>query len=58
MGVGCLAQIDMNYNKHMTGRIMHENGFAYGYVDGVDWEVFQARKGKKWRLVKEVIEIK
>ena len=57
MGVGCLAKIDMDYNKHMTGRIMHENGFGYGYVDGNTWEVFQARKGKKWRLIKELIEI-
>lgn len=57
MGVGCLAQVDMGYNKHMTGRIMHENGFAYGYVDGSEWEVFQARKGKKWRLIKEMISL-
>ena len=58
MGVGCLAQTDMSYNKHMTARTMHENGFAYGYIDGKDWEVFQAKKkGKKWRLVKEMISL-
>jgi len=58
MGVGCLAQTDMDYNKHMSGRTMHENGFAYGYVDGKDWQVFQARKGnKKWLLVKDLIKV-
>ena len=57
MGVGCLAQTDMSYNKHMSGRIMHENGFAYGYVDGKEWQVFQAKKGKKWHLAKELITL-
>ena len=57
MGVGCLAQTDMSYNKHMTGRMMHQNGFAYGYVDGTEWNVFQAKKGKKWHLVKELMTI-
>jgi hypothetical protein len=57
MGVGCLAQIDMGYNKHMSGRILHQNGFAYGYVDGSDWQVFQAKKGKKWHLMKEIISL-
>tara|TARA_Y100000004_G_scaffold36286_1_gene38931 strand:- start:5695 stop:6426 length:732 start_codon:yes stop_codon:yes gene_type:complete len=57
MGVGCLAQTDMSYNRHMTGRIMHENGFAYGYVDGKEWQVFQAKKGKKWHLMKEIISL-
>ncbi len=57
MGVGCLAQTDMNYNKHMTGRIMHENGFAYGYVEGKEWQVFQAKKGKQWHLMKEIISL-
>jgi len=59
MGVGCLAQTDMDYNKHQTGRMLHQNGFAYGYVDGNDWQVFQAKKGSngKWRLIKEIIAI-
>ena len=58
MGVGCLAQTDMDYNKHMSGRIMHENGFAYGYVDGREWQVFQARGGKQsWKMAKELVEI-
>ena len=56
MGVGCLAQTDMEYNKHQTGRMLHQNGFAYGYSDGSDWQVFQAKRGKKnkWQLVKEI----
>lgn len=58
MSVGCLAQTDMGYNKHMTGRIMHENGFGYGYVDGKEWNVFQAKKGaKRWQVIKELIQV-
>ncbi len=58
MAVGCLANTDMSYNKHMTGRMMHENGFAYGYIDGNEWNVYQAKKGKKkWLVANELIEI-
>ena len=58
MAVGCLANTDMSYNKHMTGRMMHQNGFAYGYIDGNEWNVYQAKKGKKkWLVAKELIEI-
>tara|TARA_Y100001938_G_scaffold99362_1_gene135871 strand:- start:132 stop:869 length:738 start_codon:yes stop_codon:yes gene_type:complete len=59
MGVGCLANTDMDYNKHQTGRMLHQNGFAYGYSDGSDWQAFQAKKGSngKWRLAKELVTI-
>lgn len=55
-GVGCLARLDMEYNVMHPNRITHANGFAYGWVNGADWEVFQARKtkGKKWVVVKEI----
>jgi predicted phosphodiesterase len=50
MGVGCLAKLDMEYNVAQTGRMMHANGFAYGYIDKNDWQAWQARKGEngKW----------
>lgn len=59
MGVGCLANTDMDYNKHLTGRMLHQNGFAYGYSDGSDWQALQAKKGSsgKWRVAKEIVEI-
>ena len=47
--VGCLAQTKMNYNKHMTNRFMHENGWAYGLAWQGGFEVMQARrKDDKW----------
>lgn len=56
MGVGCLATTDMEYNRHQTGRMLHQNGFAYGHVQGKDWNVFQAKRGRsgKWLTVKEI----
>lgn len=56
MGVGCLANTDMDYNKHQTGRMLHQNGFAYGYSDGSDWQAFQAKKGTngKWRVATKI----
>ena len=55
--VGCLANLDMDYNAHQTGRMLHAHGFAYGYTDGQEWEVYQARKGKnnKWQLIEKTI---
>lgn len=47
--VGCLAQTEMEYNRHMTGRFLHQNGWAYGVVWKDGYEVMQARRmGKKW----------
>jgi predicted MPP superfamily phosphohydrolase len=58
-GVGCLAQLDMDYNVAQPNRITHKHGFAYGWTSGNDWEVYQARKGKgdKWQVVGKVITI-
>lgn len=55
-GVGCLAQLDMDYNVMHPNRITHAHGFAYGWVNGNDWEVFQARKGKggKWQVIEKL----
>ena len=48
-GVGCLCRLDMSYNRHFTGRLMHGHGWAYGFATKEDYQVFQARKmGKKW----------
>ncbi len=57
MGVGCLAKTDMEYNVAQTGRMLHANGFAYGYVDKNDWQVWQARRGEngKWVVAKEIL---
>ena len=59
MGVGCLAQTDMAYNKHMSARILHKNGFAYGFVEGNEWQVFQAKKGEdgKWIVPTKLIKL-
>ena len=59
MGVGCLARLDMDYNKSHTARMSHSHGFAYGYVDKKnDWEVYQAKKGGSgWVVAKELITI-
>ena len=47
--VGCLAQTKMGYNRHMTGRFLHQNGWAYGVVWKDGYEVMQARRmGDKW----------
>lgn len=55
MAVGCLATTDMQYNKHWPNRLTHRNGFAYGYSDTKQWEVFQAKKGPKgWALASEI----
>ncbi len=56
MGVGCLARLDMSYNRHMLGRLIHSHGFAYGWVDGSDWQVFQAKKGRsgKWLMATKI----
>lgn len=59
MGVGCLAKLDMEYNRYQTGRMLHSHGFAYGYVEKKDWQVFQAKKGGngKWVVATELMEI-
>lgn len=47
--VGCLARTEMEYNRHMTGRFLHQNGWAYGLAWKGGYEVLQARRmGKKW----------
>lgn len=43
MGVGCLADLNPEYNRHQTARLMHEHGFAYGVVGKKGWECFQAK---------------
>jgi len=51
MGVGCMARLDPEYNRHQTGRLIHAHGWAYGFVDGSDWECFQAKKTTRGQWV-------
>jgi len=57
--VGCLANLDMGYNKAQPSRIAHGHGFAYGYADAKGFEVYQAKptKGDKWRIIEKTREI-
>ena len=57
--VGCLADLNPEYNRHMTAKLMHEHGFAYGVVDGPEWQVFQAKPNKdgKWIVAQGIAEI-
>jgi predicted phosphodiesterase len=57
--VGCLADLNPEYNRHQTAKLMHQHGFAYGVVDGKDWQVFQAKPNEKgkWVLAKGMVEI-
>ena len=59
MGVGCLARLDMSYNKSQTGRMIHSHGFAYGYVEKKDWQVWQAKKNSlgKWVVSADIITL-
>ena len=55
-GVGALVKIDMDYNRASPNGLMHGNGWAYGYVDGKEWEVYTAKRGgdKKWRVATNI----
>ena len=59
MGVGCLANLNMEYNVAQTGRMMHQHGFAYGYSDKDDWQAWQAKEGKngKWVVAKQIMTL-
>lgn len=48
-GAGCLCQLDMEYNRHFTSRLMHQHGWGYGFVNKNEYHYFQARKmGERW----------
>jgi len=53
--VGCLAKLDMPYNVAQPARMMHQHGWAYGWTDGKDFEVYQARKTAtdKWHIIEK-----
>ncbi len=57
--VGCLANLDPEYNRHQTARLMHQHGFAYGVVGREGWEVFQAKPDSagKWHVATSIMEI-
>lgn len=56
IGIGALVQLDMEYNRAHTAGLMHGNGWAYGFVDKKEWEVFTAKRGedKKWRIATNI----
>lgn len=53
--VGCLANLDMPYNVQQPARINHKHGWAYGYVDGQEFEIFQAKRNKngRWLIIEK-----
>ena len=53
--VGCLANLDMAYNVAQPARMMHKHGWAYGWTDGKDFEVFQAKQNQngKWQVIEK-----
>ncbi len=42
-GSGAMCILDQPYNGSMMGKLRHENGWIYGYTDGVRATYFQAR---------------
>lgn len=55
MGVGCLATLEMEYNRNHTGRLMHQNGWAYGVAWNGGQKAFQAdRRAGKWFVANKV----
>ena len=46
-GVGCLADLNPEYNRHQTACLVHQHGFAYGIVGASGYEVFQAKPDKE-----------
>lgn len=58
--VGCLAKLDMEYNRAQIGSLRHAHGWAYGVVDERkgDFHVWQAeRVGGKFLCATELIEL-
>jgi predicted phosphodiesterase len=55
-GVGCLADLNPEYNRHQTARLMHQHGFAYGVVGPKGWEVWQAKPDKegRWHVAAQI----
>lgn len=51
--IPCLAQLNMDYNRHQEGALSHEHGWSYGVVD-LDSGFFQVwvarRFGGQWLL--------
>ena len=54
--VGCLANLNPEYNRHQTARLMHQHGFAYGVVGPKGWQVFQAQPDQegKWTVASQI----
>ena len=58
-GIGALTKVDMDYNRALPNGLSHGNGWAYGYVDGNEWDIFNAKKGGdgKWRVATSLKKI-
>jgi len=59
IGVGALASLDMDYNRSHVSGLSHGNGWCYGYVDGDEWDVINAKRGGdgKWRVATNLKKI-
>ena len=44
-GIGCLCKLDLGYDDRTPGKLRHENGFAYGWINDKTGagDAFQAR---------------
>ncbi len=44
-GIGCVCKVDMDYNATQTNKLMHNNGWGYGFLyDDGTYDIFQARR--------------
>jgi hypothetical protein len=45
MGIGCLSEIDMPYNKRQTNKLRHQQGWIYGSLfDNGEYSAYQAKR--------------
>ena len=50
----CLAKFDMSYNVSQPARLVHKHGWAYGWIEGKDFEVLQAKEmNGKWQVIEK-----
>lgn len=58
--VGCLCQLDQDYNRAHVAALAHEHGWAYGVINDRtgDYQVWQAQRiGNKWLLPTGIEEL-
>jgi hypothetical protein len=57
--IGCLCELDMPYNRHLIGSLLHRHGFAYGIIGPHGtYHVWQAEKvGSTWYLPTDFVQL-